>query len=113
MKEGIHPEDYRYVVFKDMSNEHTFRTRSCAAEKETIKRSNFFLKLADIYIHDLNTLITSIKDVKYNVYDVETTSVKNDQLEHRFIKLESSYTDTLMQEEEFSIISNVHGRPTE
>ena len=83
------------------------------AEKETIKRSNFFLKLADIYIHDLNTLITSIKDVKYNVYDVETTSVKNDQLEHRFIKLESSYTDTLMQEEEFSIISNVHGRPTE
>ena len=37
MKEGIHPEDYRYVVFKDMSNENTFRTRSCAAAKETIK----------------------------------------------------------------------------
>jgi large subunit ribosomal protein L31 len=37
MKEGIHPEDYRYVVFKDMSNEHTFRTKSCADAKETIK----------------------------------------------------------------------------
>jgi large subunit ribosomal protein L31 len=37
MKEGIHPSDYRYVVFKDMSNEHTFRTRSCVAAKETIK----------------------------------------------------------------------------
>ena len=37
MKEGIHPEDYRFVVFKDMSNDHTFRTRSCAEAKETIK----------------------------------------------------------------------------
>lgn len=37
MKEGIHPEDYRYVVFKDMSNDIAFRTRSCAAAKETIK----------------------------------------------------------------------------
>lgn len=37
MKEGIHPEDYRYVVFKDMSNDIAFRTRSCAPAKETIK----------------------------------------------------------------------------
>lgn len=37
MKEGIHPADYRFVVFKDMSNEHTFLTKSCAAAKETIK----------------------------------------------------------------------------
>lgn len=37
MKQGIHPEDYRLVVFKDMSNEYTFLTRSCAASKETIK----------------------------------------------------------------------------
>jgi len=36
MKEGIHPDDYRYVVFKDMSNDHVFRTRSCVAAKETI-----------------------------------------------------------------------------
>ena len=37
MKEGIHPEDYRYVVFKDMSNDHSFLTKSCAAAKETVK----------------------------------------------------------------------------
>ncbi len=36
MKEGIHPDDYRYVVFKDMSNDHAFRTRSCAQTKDTI-----------------------------------------------------------------------------
>ena len=37
MKEGIHPDNYRNVVFKDMSNDHTFITRSCADAKETIK----------------------------------------------------------------------------
>ena len=36
MKKGIHPESYRLVVFKDMSNEDTFITRSCATTKETI-----------------------------------------------------------------------------
>ena len=36
MKKGLHPENYRYVVFKDMSNDHTFLTRSTAATKETI-----------------------------------------------------------------------------
>ncbi len=37
MKQGIHPANYRLVVFKDMSNGHTFITRSCAASKETVK----------------------------------------------------------------------------
>ena len=37
MKQGIHPENYRLVVFKDMSNGTTFLTRSAAASKETIK----------------------------------------------------------------------------
>ncbi len=36
MKQGIHPESYRFVVFKDMSNGHTFLSRSTAASKETI-----------------------------------------------------------------------------
>jgi large subunit ribosomal protein L31 len=36
MKKGIHPENYRLVAFKDMSNEHTFITRSSAASRETI-----------------------------------------------------------------------------
>lgn len=36
MKKGIHPENYRLVVFKDMSNETSFITRSTAETKETI-----------------------------------------------------------------------------
>ncbi len=37
MKKDIHPEDYRLVVFKDMSNGYTFLTKSCAPSKETIE----------------------------------------------------------------------------
>lgn len=37
MKQGIHPEEYRLVVFKDISNDYAFLSRSCAASKETIK----------------------------------------------------------------------------
>jgi large subunit ribosomal protein L31 len=37
MKKEIHPENYRLVVFKDMSNGYTFMTRSTAPSKETIK----------------------------------------------------------------------------
>jgi len=36
MKKDIHPKDYRFVVFKDISNDYTFITRSCATTKETI-----------------------------------------------------------------------------
>ena len=37
MKPGIHPENYRLVVFKDMSNDYSFLTKSCVDTKETIK----------------------------------------------------------------------------
>ena len=37
MKQGLHPENYRLVAFKDMSNEVVFITRSCANTKETIE----------------------------------------------------------------------------
>lgn len=37
MKKGLHPENYREVVFKDMSNDETFITRSTVATKETIE----------------------------------------------------------------------------
>ncbi len=37
MKKDIHPESYRYVVFKDVSNDIAFLTRSTADTKETIK----------------------------------------------------------------------------
>ncbi|MDE5921263.1 MAG: type B 50S ribosomal protein L31, partial [Paramuribaculum sp.] len=37
MKKDIHPSNYREVVFKDMSNEEIFITRSTIAAKETIE----------------------------------------------------------------------------
>jgi large subunit ribosomal protein L31 len=36
MKSEIHPENYRLVAFKDMSNEDIFITKSAAESKETI-----------------------------------------------------------------------------
>lgn len=36
MKKGIHPEDYRLVVFKDMSNDYSFLSRSCAPSKDKV-----------------------------------------------------------------------------
>lgn len=37
MKKGIHPDNYRFVVFKDMSNNVMFLSRSSAPSKESIK----------------------------------------------------------------------------
>ncbi|MFD1315673.1 MAG: type B 50S ribosomal protein L31 [Lutimonas sp.] len=36
MRKGIHPENYRLVAFKDMSNEEVFITKSTVDVKETI-----------------------------------------------------------------------------
>jgi large subunit ribosomal protein L31 len=37
MKKGIHPENYRLVVFKDMSNGETFLTKSTIVTRDTIE----------------------------------------------------------------------------
>ena len=37
MKKELHPANYRYVVFKDMSNGYSFLSRSTAGTKETVK----------------------------------------------------------------------------
>ncbi|MBS1660148.1 MAG: type B 50S ribosomal protein L31 [Bacteroidetes bacterium] len=37
MKKGLHPASYRFVVFKDMSNNTTFLSKSAAQSRETIK----------------------------------------------------------------------------
>lgn len=37
MKAGIHPKEYRLVVFQDMSNGYSFLTKSAANTKETVK----------------------------------------------------------------------------
>lgn len=37
MKKGLHPENYRPVVFKDMSNDDMFISRSTINTRETIE----------------------------------------------------------------------------
>ncbi|GAA3576920.1 MULTISPECIES: type B 50S ribosomal protein L31 [Snuella] len=37
MRKGIHPENYRIVAFKDMSNDDVFLTKSTAVTNETIE----------------------------------------------------------------------------
>ena len=37
MKQGIHPENYRPVVFKDMSNGDMFLTKSTAKTNDTVE----------------------------------------------------------------------------
>jgi large subunit ribosomal protein L31 len=36
MKADIHPKEYRFVVFKDISNDQAFLGKSCANTRETI-----------------------------------------------------------------------------
>lgn len=36
MKKDIHPQDYRTVIFKDLSNDVSFLSKSCANTKDTI-----------------------------------------------------------------------------
>ena len=47
MKQGIHPENYRVVAFKDMSNDDVFLTKSTVETKETIEHEG------TEYNHDL------------------------------------------------------------
>jgi large subunit ribosomal protein L31 len=37
MKQDIHPKDYRFVVFKDMSNDIAFLCKSTVKTRDTIK----------------------------------------------------------------------------
>jgi large subunit ribosomal protein L31 len=37
MKKDIHPKDYRLVVFKDMTNDYMFITRSTAPTEDKVK----------------------------------------------------------------------------
>ncbi len=50
MKKGIHPENYRLVAFKDMSNNQVFINKSTAQSKETIEVDGVSYPLVKIEI---------------------------------------------------------------
>ena len=50
MKAGIHPENYRLVAFKDMSNDDIFLTKSTVEAKETIEHDGATYPLVKLEI---------------------------------------------------------------
>lgn len=50
MKKGIHADNYRPVVFQDISNGQTFLTRSTAASEDTIKLDGVEYPLVKVHI---------------------------------------------------------------
>ena len=50
MKKDIHPDNYRLVVFKDLSNGETFLTRSTAKTDDTITLDGNEYPLVNVHI---------------------------------------------------------------
>lgn len=50
MKKDIHPDNYRPVVFQDLSNGETFLTKSTAKAEETIKLDGTEYPLVKVHI---------------------------------------------------------------
>jgi large subunit ribosomal protein L31 len=50
MKQGIHPKNYRPVVFQDLNNNTTFLTRSTVDTEDTIKLDGVEYPLVKVHI---------------------------------------------------------------
>ena len=61
MKKGIHPDNYRFCVFKDVSTDFSILTKSCAETNETIKWKDGneypLIKMEILHSHMLNKKI--------------------------------------------------------
>ncbi|MGY8910047.1 MAG: 50S ribosomal protein L31 [Flavobacteriales bacterium] len=68
MKKGIHPENYRMVAFKDMSNEDVFLTRSTVDTKETLEVDGVEYPLVKLEIS--RNLRTSTKNSRSNLFRI-------------------------------------------
>tara|TARA_B110000467_G_scaffold28100_1_gene25332 strand:+ start:6 stop:305 length:300 start_codon:yes stop_codon:yes gene_type:complete len=81
MKEGIHPENYRIVAFKDMSNDDVFLTKSTVDAKETIEHEGATYPLVKLEIsrtsHPFYTGKTKLID----------TAGRIDKFKNRYAKL--------------------------
>ena len=76
MKKEIHPDNYRPIAFKDMSNGDTFITRSTANSKETIEIDGETLPLIKLEIsntsHPFYTGKTNLVDTAGRVDKFKT-----------------------------------------
>ncbi len=89
MRQGIHPENYRLVAFKDMSNDDVFITKSTVDTKETIEVDGVKYPLVKLEIsrtsHPYYTGKTKLVDTagridkfknKYSKFNVENSPTK-------------------------------------
>jgi large subunit ribosomal protein L31 len=81
MKEGIHPENYRLVAFKDMSNDEVFITKSTVNSKDTLDHEGVTYPLVKLEIsrtsHPFYTGKTKLID----------TAGRIDKFKNRYAKL--------------------------
>ena len=81
MKEGIHPENYRLVAFKDMSNDEVFITKSTVNSKDTLDHEGVTYPLVKLEIsrtsHPFYTGKTKLID----------TAGRIDKFKNRYSKL--------------------------
>ena len=80
MKVNIHPDNYRLVAFKDMSNDDVFITKSTANAKETIEVEGVEYPLIKLEIsrtsHPFYTGKTKLVD----------TAGRNDKFKNKYAK---------------------------
>jgi len=81
MKQGIHPENYRLVAFKDMSNDDVFITKSTVESKDSIEHEGVTYPLVKLEIsrtsHPFYTGKTKLID----------TAGRIDKFKNRYAKL--------------------------
>ena len=78
MKKGIHPETYRLVAFKDMSNDQVFITRSCANTRETIEIEGVEYPVVKVEISNTSHPLYTCKMILVN------TAVRMDNFYQRY-----------------------------
>ena len=77
MKEGIHPENYRLVAFKDMSNDDVFITKSTVDSKDTLDHEGVTYPLVKLEISRTSHPFYTGK-TKLLILLVELISLKTD-----------------------------------
>ena len=87
MKKGIHPENYRPVVFKDMSNGDMFLTKSTAKTNDTVEFEGETYPVVKVEIsstsHPFYTGKSKLVDTAGRVF-IEVKKSKNMLLFHFF-----------------------------
>ena len=76
MKKGIHPETYRLVAFKDMSNDVVFITRSCVSTKETIEIDGVEYPVVKLEISIVSFVLTQERVMNTTSFDISLKATR-------------------------------------